>query len=259
MPDAVWFPIKQNLEDTVFIHVKNLHPFFKAIKKAYKVLESDKFGTISYILRFYKRILKKLNMLPQVYNAGVNAFKDVYKEYWTNYFKEFDLVLYMATRLNPFIKHERCMTPEEIQRADTEILKIMNEIRPDPPATPTVPEQNAEVDDSDSSSESDDENVTNADILKFYIANSNYAMQSDLLVFWNNQSKDKKQDVLAEVAQEVLSVIITSASAERLFSSSSRNTSYLRMKLTKDHVQDLAMISGNKEIAIHEMEVNSMK
>lgn len=62
-------------------------------------LESDKFGTISYIHKFYQRIFKK--------------FKDAYIEYLTDYFKEFDPVAYTTIRLNPFIKHERCMTPEE--------------------------------------------------------------------------------------------------------------------------------------------------
>lgn len=30
------------------------------------------------------------------------------------------------------------------------------------------------------------------------------------------------------------------------------------MRLSKDHVCDMALISGNKEIAIHEMEVNPL-
>lgn len=49
-------------------------------------------------------------------------------------------------------------------------------------------------------------------------------------------SKEKeKQAVLAEVVQEILIIIISSASAERLYSSSIGNSPYLRARFTKKY------------------------
>lgn len=260
LPDSEWIPIKRDLDDRIFNHVHSLKPFFFSIKKAYKQLESDKFGTISCIIPQYQKVLKQLDKLPQLYVIGVTAFKAAYQEYWNKYFTNFALVLFTATRLNPFIPHENFMTPEEIQKADTEIIRIMDQIRPNPQVPQRANQRNdssSSSDDSDDDSE-DDAPMTNSAALAYYVANRSYFEKDDLLAFWKGRKSDKKYSVLAQIAERILSIIITSASAERLFSSSARNTSYLRMRLSKDHVCDMALISGNKEIAIHEMEVNPL-
>lgn len=251
--------IKNDL-DKVFGPVEETYRFFKRIMLAYKKLESDHFGTISYVIYEFGKIQKELQDLPQKYHIGVTQFNAMYKEYWEENFERIKLTLFIATRLNPLIKHELILTPDEIKTADDEILKIMNRINP-----PTNERRAAAANSDSNSSELSDaepieEELSNSAAFNYYISNRcTFEKKQSLWSLWMKLSKQSHYSVLFKVAMKILSTIITSASAERLFSASARNTSYLRMRLSKDHVRHLALISGNKEMAIHEMEVNPIK
>ena len=219
--------------------------FFRIFKQIMEMIESDDFGTISYVLRGITVIENSINLLSEQFSEGKNSFNEKLGSYWTRYNKYWDPLLYADTRLNPSLSASQVMTPEEIIRGDNLIKELMqqviekdNKVNPIPPLIkknhPLMCFQET------------NENQEITIIFEEYKANQVPGLVN-LYDYWKNNSSGRFK-VLSKVAFQILSLMCTSSSAERLFSKSKR-ISFHRMGLGTEKMEDISLMVGNKEIA----------
>lgn len=227
-----------------WITLDNLIPFFKTFTTCIKEQESDRFGNISLVLKHFIMLEKKAEKLSHVFLKGKRAFNEKKIEYFTRYENIWSPLLYAATRLNPSLNVQEILLPSEVEKADKLILEKLEFFIGGKEKT-------------------QDNNEDSDDIFGYNSPNSNrshiqvfqeYQMlpqskECDLFLFWKN-SYNTKLHPLAKVAFEILSIVVTSASTEREFSTCRRFLGFHRLSLSQDHIEDIALILGNPLLAL---------
>ena len=238
------FRTKYNLvavEPTLWEDIDLLNPVFARAKEIIQILESDSFGTISYVLRAFSVFKDSVEYLPEKYNAGKIAVNEKMRECWLKYQHLWDPILYAACRLNPAMDVQLIMEPEEVKKGDRLILSLMK--NPNPIHIVELPTKKSNslccypVSAADS----------NETAFEFY-KTIQFIEMVDLHEFWRNKLKGKLAN-LAEVALRILSIMCTSSSVEREFSASRRALGYQRLKMNTKKVEHVMMILGNHDIA----------
>lgn len=248
--------IEINFESDVLPLCNHLKPVLEILKQAYETLESDNFGAVSYVLyrmKTLKQAVIDFQAKSPLYNDACMAFNDAYNNYWEKYEDTWKPLFLTACRLNPNLTWSK-LTAEEINFADREITERMKKYNTVPREVPlSAPNQNNHDEPTNIAYAPDERVITassdNATMLRNYIQSiTDTTNKVDLLEYWCSKMNQGWRP-LESVALDVLSTLITSASAERQFSSCNRSVNYHRLKLTAEHVQDVGMIVGNQKIA----------
>ena len=224
--------------------IEELYPLLTLFEKVVKKLESDCFGTISYILKGLSLMKNEILKLPGRYLKGVDAYLEKERIYWRVYSNHWDPLLFSATRLNPSLDINTILSPEEIIRGDKMIESMIVSLIP-----PNCSQEDQFQDFDDPFTSSHVEKNNNCFVLAFdeYKTLKVRDLPS-LLDFWNKRDSNESK-YLNMVAIDILSILVSSASAERQFSKSKYALSDRRLSMTNSHVEDLNLILGNKEIA----------
>ena len=251
---------KTQVKKEVWEAIDKLLPFFKTCSECIKKQESEDFGNISYLALHLSKIRKKLNELPVTFQKGVNAYKAKENEYFSTYSLFWTPLIYSAARLNPHLSVTEFLSQEEIEMGDQLILEKMKLKKKletnEKPVEINIPKNiNQEIDFSSDFEDQEDKDF-GCHILKKLNDNEKifeeykkeiHISNLDLYEFWKNHMN--LYPSLSEVAIEILSIQVTSASSERMFSVTRRILGYRRLSLSQDHVEDLALIMNNQEIS----------
>ncbi|XP_043233383.1 uncharacterized protein LOC122387337 [Amphibalanus amphitrite] len=94
---------------------------------------------------------------------------------------------------------------------------------------------------------SDSRAETAAQLVDRYISSRPAVAVTDILQYWRTEG-GKLFPHLMEVARFAHSLPASSASSERLFSSAGRTAEPRRSNLSKDHLDQLLLVKGNKDL-----------
>lgn len=257
--DEEWAQVETQLDDEVFNVVKDLAPFFEKVKNAYEKLERDEFGVISWVFPAFKGLLHAVEALPSRYKSGIKSYKKLYDNYWLKYKDVWWPLLGAATRLNPSIKITALLFD------DQEMDQIVEFIRTHAEDYQPAHSQDEQQEVHESNSDFFDCFMNSQSITSFDTAfdelTSSFHIHSkeDIYHFWETEYQNERYSSIAQVALNILSTMVTSASAERLFSLSKRNMDYNRHNLREERVQDLSLISGNQDQATRIMTLRPIR
>jgi len=200
-----------------------LNPVFKKAKEIIQILESDSFGTISYVLRAFSIFKNSIALLPEKFEDGKIAVEKKFQRFSVKYDHLWNPLLFSACRLNPAMNVHLIMDSEDIIKGDELILSLMKNESPSIIVDSSSKTHNSLLCYSDSPQDS---NETAFEYYKTIQLNEIV----DLYEFWRNKL-DGRLKVLANVAIRILSIMCTSASVEREFSSSRRALGFQRLKM----------------------------
>jgi hypothetical protein len=238
---------------------KALLPLLSTYTATIKRFESDAQGTIGEVLaRWFilRRAMMKMGEQPdwlQAATAGVakmDLLLDVHKEHMYE-------ICQLACILHPDMDERQCMTVDQISAASNQIREFLS--RKPFMADPAVLKEGAQVKFLDQATRraTQDHAVTGrvriAPSLQFeaYMSEKKKGFDkfTEPIKYWR-----ERRDIWPELAEYALSILLrpcTSANTERHFSLCGRIASLHRMSLTEAHVEDIAMILGNWDIAEH--------
>lgn len=94
-------------------------------KEIIHILESDSFGTISYVLRAFSILKNSIALLPEKFLDGNIAFSKKLQCYTEKYDHLLNRLLFAACRLNHGMNVHMIMDPEKIFKGDALILSLM--------------------------------------------------------------------------------------------------------------------------------------
>ena len=229
------------VEPSIWDDIEVLFPVFEDAELIISTLESDDFGSVSYILRGFTLFSQHIQLLPERYLQGKISVHNKFREMWEKYRDLWDPFLFAATRLNPSIDIHETLEADQIIRGDEYIISLMKKFDKNPKLDNPIKKSNALC--------SYGNNLPNSieSIFEKY-KSVEFDSKSDLYDYWKGQLKTKNY-ILARAAIQILSVLSTSASVEREFSASRRAIGFQRLRMNPDKVENMIMIIGNPEIA----------
>lgn len=245
--------------DEFFQDISLLINVFATAKNVMKHLESESFGTISYVIDAFRLIKHSVDNLPDnKFENEKSLFNDDYTHRWISHFLEDDThdMLLMAARLNPYQTKCSSLTIEEINTANTllqrHISQNENTHRYTTDQWNQVNTENRNLFEYGYTfNHFRDINRQNTNELELYnnIANATDGLgtTTDLYQFWKSQS-----DTLPNLSKLALKLLLrpaSSASAERIFSKAKRMLDISRNSMSPSKISDSVMIIANPEIA----------
>jgi len=107
-----------------------LNPVFLRVKEIIQILESDSFGTISYILRAISVFKDSVEFLLERFNDGKKAANVKITKIWKKSQHLWDPILFATCRLDPSMDVNLIMETSQINKGDRYILSMMKNPAP---------------------------------------------------------------------------------------------------------------------------------
>lgn len=249
-----WDAIKKEVWDSIRI----ILPIFLNFNYWIEKIEGNSFGQISHglpCMRMMNKLIHKLTEQHPEFIDPVKEFDSVYLKYWQSFNTKWDPILCIASRLNPYIDHDKCMEKIWIKTADDFIINALSSKLKDP-LNMIDHAQNESQDEFDvgyQKKKKSNEDITAHTILAKYAAECNSLSDSvegkdDLFIFWT-RNKTTELSLLSEIAFDYLSILGSSCSTERQFSVTGNILGLRRLSMTGKTLESQAIISMNPEIA----------
>jgi len=229
------------VEPHVWEDIDVLNPLFENSQEIMNILESDNFGSISFVIRGLSLFQHYVQSLPERFNTGKVDVAAKLRKIWEKYNDLWDPLLFAATRLNPALDVYMILESEQIARGDQYILEMMKTFDSHPKVQSPTKKNNVLCCFGHGKSDSHET------VFESYKANQVDDI-IDLFDFWKGKLKTK-MSTLANVAIQILSILSSSASVEREFSSSRRAIGFQRLRMHPNKVEDMMIIIGNPDIA----------
>jgi len=102
-----------------------LIPLFNCFRKTIQKIESDEFGTISYVLKAFNSLRRIITLLPSKFQSGIESYLEKEFSIWKQYEFCWTPLLFAATRLNPSIDINQLLTSKEITQGDNFIMALL--------------------------------------------------------------------------------------------------------------------------------------
>ena len=232
------------IEDEFWTNLHYWHKMFKTFVYCIKMVEGNEFGLISRSLPCIRRIQKTLTSLPNRYSSVIIEINRKMEKHWNQYQDQWTPILHVCARLNPYIKHQKILTKNEIEIADETIQMLLEgKIK----KSEIEKETSSDEDDFDFMRHDNEHD----DLLQSYICSLNIVSgEKNLLQYWLNKI-GSSWEPLAEIALDFLSIPSSSATAERQFSITGQSIGINRLKISEEHVEDSTIILLNPEISRH--------
>jgi hypothetical protein len=229
----------------IFTLIEEFKPFFDLYQKCSKKLESDLFGTISYVCQVLYNLTNEVKKLKTKHLECCEAFTEKLAKFKEDFRVEMYPLVYAATILNPMIPL-KVLAPQELESGMAYIREKM--IKHGWEGISSVVETGID-DDGFETTKRDPR--TSKDLISSLVLESNRFLPEgqNLFSFWKLQADNESTRIAGIVALEILITLCSSSSVEREFSAAGRFLTIKRMRLHPEIIDDLAVIIGNPQIA----------
>jgi len=119
-----------SIPQEVWESITSLIPLFNCFRKIIQNIESDEFGTISYVLKAFNSLRRIITFLPSKFQSGIESYLGKEFSIWKHYEFCWTPLLFAATRFNPSIDINQLLTSKEITQGDNFIMALLEEISP---------------------------------------------------------------------------------------------------------------------------------
>lgn len=228
--------------------IEKILPIMKVYNKVIKIIESDDFGKISFVLSSFYKIKVMIESLPKnFFYDNILNFKSSYSEKMNEFREQLHPLYDACSLLNPFISKENV----NIQAGIEYIQNHMKCFGWKPEKTKNPQNKTLSF-----FSLQTEESISSTTIrgpvhklLDLEVLTPDLGVGNALFKFWKDRLDNGVDTELAKVAIGLLNMYCTSCSAERLFSTAGRVLTRERMKLIVDAAESQIIIMANKELA----------
>ena len=227
-------------------------PLLKIYKSGIKILESDEFGTISFVINTMHRIKTTIENLPSdLFQPNITKFKKNFELMMNIYDEQFHPLYDAAVLLNPCVEKDHINVDKGIEFIENKMKELgWNESDEKSINNKTLNYLNPQLE-KKHRKKSPIQRILDMGIVYPDIDENDKedSIGKALFRFWKSRLDSGIDPILCQVAIGILSAFCTSCSAERFFSKAGRVLTRDRMKLMEDVAESQIIVMSNQELA----------
>ena len=227
-------------------------PLLKIYKSGIKILESDEFGTISFVINTMHRIKTTIENLPSdLFQPNITKFKKNFELMMNIYDEQFHPLYDAAVLLNPYVEKDHINVDKGIEFIENKMKELgWNESDEKSINNKTLNYLNPQLE-KKHRKKSPIQRILDMGIVYPDIDENDKedSIGKALFRFWKSRLDSGIDPILCQVAIGILSAFCTSCSAERFFSKAGRVLTRDRMKLMEDVAESQIIVMSNQELA----------
>ena len=220
---------------SILLILETFEKLFQKYERAILELQCNEFGIISKVIPHITSIVNEVNKLPDAFYESKIAFMGKLQEKWMKFQSCWSPILYEASFLNPSIGWDSIMSHETRNMVYNFILYKMKLLQFE---EETIEPNSDEIFHKNVSTFTPEEEIKTYEMMAATISSVN------LVKYWKNSNFKR----LKIIAKEILSMQITSAPSERLFSCAGEIMGNKRTKMCSKTLIAATFVKANKTI-----------